>query len=391
MSVLIEPGVAASNGEAVVPDDITSDRFITIEPPTGTSTSHGVAPEDISSVAFIDISVPPTSSTSTANDVDLFVGRNILVSSGTAQASSEALVPTIPAEVPDLPETALQGNQPVEFVEESEYGVTVPSPKMEQVGYVTLYETIQSTDEREYAVTADGGVVSTSYDNIKYAEDISVQVEYVPQDLDFLKYFLGSEFEPDDSGNSVQFGEWSGGQFRRITGCVGERFNLQIPQDEVAIVSCQLFGADKTEWSDSYYTNQPSIEREGDPLSFDDLANIEIDYEPISDYVEGVELDINNSYNTMKSPQSPFDTLLHLLMIEKRDITLTFEIAQVDNEIANIVSEYDEHTVSFDIRDYHFEFSGVRFREHTQMNRVDLRRWPLTTEPIKHVEITEVD
>lgn len=399
--VVVSAPFSSSNGSSIVPV-ITSGTGT--NPVSPFSSSNGTSPtasisasctispalstsQETAGTPFFPVNqVPVSSSQSSSPTPTAGTIRSVVISPSTSPSETASYEPTIPAQV-GLTDDSLRGSEPVEYAPEPTFAKKIANPDMQWVGLVTSYESTQTTDASEYSVPSAGNPETMAHDDFKYAEEIEADIEYVPQDIAFLEYFLGSSSQASDSIQSIQLGEWSGGQFRRLLGCIGQSISLSIAQDSVARASASFLAADKTNWQDYSYTNNHATDPGTTPLTYDDLGNIQIDGVDFSQYVTSLTINIDNSFNILTTDDSTLDTKMFLVYVEEKEVTIEMEISHATNEMADVISSFGEHDLSFDFGGSTFTFSGLRFPEYTQPNAVEVRQSTITTTPAKNVVI----
>lgn len=289
----------------------------------------------------------------------------------------------------------IRTNVSPEYVEETTFGQAVTDPAMNWFGRVTSYESVQDTDHREFPISPSSNNVTTAYENIEYAENISAEMSYVPQNFDRLKYFLGSSSSVDDSSAlpTIQIGEKSDNEYRRLLGCVGESWEMSVSEDSAASVSATFIAADKDSWSTTDYIGAGS--HATDPgtnaITYSDISNVQFDGSSFSHHLSGLSVSVDNDIQIIKNNDSSFDSKIFLAMLMERDIEVTLNFAYDSNAFTDIVSNFNKHTITFDINNSQFSFSGVKFPTYNQpQSRSEVPGSELTSLSVETMDVTSI-
>ncbi|MFB6236937.1 MAG: phage tail tube protein [Halopenitus sp.] len=250
--------------------------------------------------------------------------------------------------------TIVQGSQPVEYVEESTFATAVSNPAMSWIGLVTSFDVSIVTEEeivKYLPDDADGIDLQTLT-----AEDVShmyeVSVTYHPQDLAFLKYFLGGSGSLSPSLTPIQFGQQdkNNAEYNRIFGAVGESATLTIEEDSVAEIDCSFIAAATEDWTGTDYvgTGSHASADTATPLKYDDLANVQWGGVALSDSLESLTVEISNSLEVVKDPDAGIDSHIDAIVPVDREITSELGLTYSNMTMAEDVRSFTKQNLTFD-------------------------------------------
>lgn len=246
--------------------------------------------------------------------------------------------------------TVVRGSQPVEYVEETSFATEESDGTYQWIGLVTSFSPTIATESEtaKYLPDDASGIDLSSLTNVKVSELHNVDVTYHPQDLTFLQYFTGAAGSLSDSLTSIQFGEQDkdNGEFHRLLGAVGEEFTLSIEEDSIAEVDGSFLAAADTTWSDTDYIGtggSHATANTAEPLSYDDLGNVQWGGAALTDAVESLELTVSNSLEVVKDPDSTLDSHIEAIAPVDREVTvdigITFSSFSMASDVRSLTSQ----------------------------------------------------
>lgn len=315
---------------------------------------------------------------------------------------TEPLDPSVKAVLEAMETTSLfhpiRSWEPVEYVEETVFTEPVDDPAMQWIGLVEDYSSTTEVDSKRFYLTGSTDKVASRKENVKLREELSIEVDYIPQDFTFLQYFTGADGSISDSMPSIQVGERqthatsiSGGspdtteeKRRRLLGCFGEKWELTIPQDQLARVSATLSAVQKENWSETDYIGAGSHATESaqSAIAYGDVSNIQLGGQSIREYVSELKLLVDNRFTVFTSPDSSKDTEIDSVVLNDRQIKVGMTINYADSHFAQVVTSYDKQDFTFDIGTTSFTVHDVQFPVFEQISRpADLIGMSVTSDP----------
>lgn len=285
-----------------------------------------------------------------------------------------------------------------EYTVEDSFAEASDDPVMRWIGFVEQYDARVSTRSNRFKVAEDGEIPSagtaTWQDNREDFKEVSMDLQYVPQDVNMIENFLGGPATSNDV-RPLEFGEIIpynfSAEYRRLLGCVGRSFSLNISEDDISSASATFLGTEYEDWSREDYIGYGDHAEEVDapPLSYSDLSNITYGGEPIDGFISGLQLDIDNTYKTYREPDSELSTRIDTLMLTERDIRINLDIVYENTDITEQILEYEPRELSFDIGETAFIFEGVQFPESSSIgSRTEIRGETLESDPVKSLTIS---
>lgn len=252
---------------------------------------------------------------------------------------------------------AVQGAQPLEYVEETNFGQTPTDPSMSWIGAVNTWSVTDGVESSTVRYLPANGSTNKleKLQNVKVSEAISAEATYHPQDLSFLKYWLGGAGSLSDDITPISVGEIDeeNGQYRTITGMVGEEMTLTIEEDSVAEVTGFFIGANAGDWSSTDYVGAGSHATEDttEPFTYNDLGNVTLGGSALGDAIESLVVTVSNDLTVVKDPDSSLDSHIVAIVPTSREITTELTLTYDDMSMAKTVRDYTKQDLAFDFPD----------------------------------------
>ncbi|RLG22212.1 hypothetical protein DRN72_02555, partial [Methanosarcinales archaeon] len=186
----------------------------------------------------------------------------------------------------------IRGNQPVEYVDETTFGVFPTEPVMQWFGLVERFTpTIRTQTGDIRYLRASGEEALESLTIEKTGQEIELAMSIKPNDLTWwATHVLGSASGTDDDLPSISIGHIVdvGGtdHFGKYAGCVVKSATLTFREGEVATLDVTMIGADYAGYTTSDYVGAGShASPSTSVLKWDDITSLTLGGEAISDYV----------------------------------------------------------------------------------------------------------
>lgn len=250
----------------------------------------------------------------------------------------------------------VQGSQPVEYVEETDFATEEPDAAYNWFGLVTSHSVTQGVEsENVRYLPADGANDKLeTVQNVKVSEAYSAEMTWSLQTLDELSYFTGTTGDTSDDIDSIQIGEQNedSGEFRRLLGCVGEELTLTIEEDGVVEVTASFVAADATNWSETDYVDTAGSHASAntsEPSTYDDLSSVQLGGSGLGDSIESLTLTISNNLTTVKDPDAGRDTQIAAIVPTSREISVELALTYDDMSMADTVRSYTAENLTFDL------------------------------------------
>ena len=233
----------------------------------------------------------------------------------------------------------IRGNQPVEYVDETTFGVFPTEPVMQWFGLVERFTpTIRTQTGDIRYLRASGEEALESLTIEKTGQEIELAMSIKPNDLTWWAvHVLGSAGGTDDSLPSMSVGHVVdvGGtnHYGLYRGCVVRSATLTFREDDVASLDFTLVGADFSGYSDTDYIGTGShASPSTSVLKWDDITSLTLGGEAISDYVREFSIRVDYELKAVKDVDAATSTKIVGLVPTKRDIVvgLTMDFASLD-------------------------------------------------------------
>lgn len=287
------------------------------------------------------------------------------------------------------------GAQPVEYLEETNFATEVDEGDYLWFGLVNSWNVTQGVEAETVRYLPDDSSSNKleTLQNVKVSEAFEAELTYNPQDLTLLQYFTGAVGSTSDDLNSLQVGEQdeTNGEYRRLLGCVGEEFTLEISEDSVAEATASFISADATNWSATDYTadvdsdgtsGTHATEDTSEPFTYGDLGNLQLGGTDLPDAVETLTLTISNDLEIVKDPNAARDSNIAALVPTSREISVELALTYDDMSMAQTVRNYTPQDLNFDLDTTTFTVSNVAFPEFPyEMSPTDLIGDTVTSDP----------
>lgn len=268
-------------------------------------------------------------------------------------------------------DTVIQGAQPVEWVEETTFATDEADAAWNWFGIGTSWSVDQGIEEESITYLPEYGASNKLEKrvNVKLRELYNGEITYNPQNFDLLQYFTGASGGTGDDPSTLQIGEvnesLSTTEHRRLKGGIGEEVTLSVEEDGVAEISGSFIFADANDWSTSEYIGGGShaTEDTSEPLSFDDLSNVQWGGTDMDGAVESVELSISNDIAEVRDSNQSRGTQIAALIPVDREITVDISLTYDSFDMLSDIRSYNAKDLTFDLGTTTFTVSNVKFPE----------------------------
>lgn len=264
------------------------------------------------------------------------------------------------------------GAQPVEYVKEGTFATAEADASWNWFGIIDSWSAEQGVESESITYLPEYGASNKLEKrvNVKLREMYSADITYHPQTgFDFLQYFTGTVGGTSDDVPSLQVGEVNESvdpdEFRRLLGGVGEEVTISVEEDGVAEVEGSFIFADAENWGTSDYigTGSHASEDTTEPLSYDDLSNVQWGGSDMDGMVESVELTISNELAEVRDPNVSRGTQLAALIPVDREITVDVSFTYDSFDVLSDVRSYTKQDFTFDLGTTSFTVTDVQFPE----------------------------
>lgn len=267
-------------------------------------------------------------------------------------------------------DTVVQGAQPVEYVEETSFATAETDGAYNWIGLVTAHSVTQSVEAANVRyLPADSSTDKLeTVKNVKVSEVWENELTYHPQTVaGLLNYFTGAAGDTGDSLTSIQIGEQNenSDEYRRLLGAVGEEWSMTISEDSPVEVSASFLAADGEDWGATDYVGKGShaAENSADPVTYDDLANVQLGGAAVADHVEELVLTVSNDLTVVKDPDAARNSQIAAIVPTSREITAELSLTYDDMTMAQTVRSYTAQNLTFDVGAVSFTVNDVKFPE----------------------------
>lgn len=286
-------------------------------------------------------------------------------------------------------QTVVQGAQPIEYVEETAFGDPEVDAAWNWIGLVTSHSVSPEVEAETVTYLPPSGVDNKleQKKNVKVSEGYSGDLTYHPQGgFDFLQLFTGadgttsSEIPPWQLGEQVE----EQGEYRRILGVVGDEWELNVSEDSIAEVSASWIAADAEDWSTTDYVGAGSHAAEDgtEPLTYDDLSNVQLGGTDINGAVEELTITVSNDLEVVKDPNSDFGTHVYAIEVTDREVSADLTLTYSDFNLAQTVRSYQPQDLTFTLGGQDFTVPDVQFPEFPyEMSPEDLVGDSVSSDP----------
>lgn len=255
--------------------------------------------------------------------------------------------------------STVKGAQPIEYQEETNFGSTA-SADLEGAynwfGLVTSFSATQGIEAENVRYLPAAGSTNKleTVENVKVSEAYSGEITFSLQDLTPLQYWTGAAGDTSDDVTSIVVGEQNedSGEFRNLTGGVGEEVTLTIEEDGVAEMSGSFIFADATDWGTTDYIGSTGSHAAADtttPSTYGDLGGINLGGTALSDAVESLTLTVSNDLEVVKDPDATTASQIAAIVPTSREISVELALTYDDMSMAQTVRSYTKQDLTFNL------------------------------------------
>ncbi len=271
----------------------------------------------------------------------------------------------------------LSSHGTIEYVEESAFGTFPTNPTMLWIGQVQKARIRSAHKNEDYrglkAATATDRLQIDG--NVKTGNDGIIELDYIPQDWTFFKYFmaLNAGATLTDTLDSLSFGVASidGTQkFAKIEGAKGDEITVDIGEDKLAKATAKLPFADiylstNDPWTTDYIgSGAHASESASAALGFNDITTLTLGGAAFN--ATDIKFGIKNNLKAIKDPSNTNISNVVDFVPQKRDLSFSCKVRRTAmNNFAVKHFGYGANDIVLTISGTTFTFTGAKMPEES--------------------------